>query len=56
MTDGAPCVIYMHGGAFLLGDLDSSDTLAWGVAQETGAITVSVDYCLAPEHPNPRLR
>ena len=53
VPDGAPCVIYMHGGAFLLGDLDSSDTLAWGVAQEVQAVTVSVDYRLAPEHPYP---
>ena len=35
------------------GDLDSSDTFAWGVAQDTGAIVVSVDYRLAPEHPFP---
>ena len=49
----APCVIYSHGGGFMKGDLDSSDTFAWGVAQDCGAVVVSVDYRLAPEHPFP---
>lgn len=48
-----PCVLYMHGGGFMLGDLDSSDSNAWGYAQETGATVVSVDYRLTPEHPFP---
>ena len=49
----APCVIYSHGGGFMKGDLDSSDMFAWGLAQDCGAIVVSVDYRLAPEHPFP---
>jgi acetyl esterase len=49
----APCVLYFHGGGFMKGDLDSSDTVAWGLAEETGAVTVSVDYRLAPENPYP---
>ncbi len=53
-SDGPrPCIIYMHGGGFMKGDLNSSDTNAWGYAQETGACVVSVDYRLAPEHPHP---
>lgn len=48
-----PGVLYLHGGGFMLGDLDSSDTTAWGLAQESGAVVVSVDYRLAPEHPYP---
>jgi len=47
------CVIYLHGGGFMLGDLDSSNTTAWGLAEGTGAVVVSVDYRLAPEHPFP---
>lgn len=48
-----PCIIYMHGGGFMKGDLDSSDPIAWGFTDETGAVTVSVDYRLTPEHPYP---
>jgi acetyl esterase len=48
-----PCVVYMHGGGFMLGDLDSSDSIAWGYAFETGATVVSVDYRLSPENPWP---
>jgi acetyl esterase len=48
-----PCIIYLHGGGFMKGDLDSSDTNAWGYAEETGACVVSVDYRLTPEHPHP---
>lgn len=44
------CILYMHGGGFMLGDLDSSDSIAWGFAAETGATTISVDYRLTPEH------
>jgi len=49
----APCVLYFHGGGFMKGDLDSSDTVAWGLAAEAGAVVVSVDYRLAPENPYP---
>jgi acetyl esterase len=49
----SPCILYMHGGGFMLGDLDSSDAMAWGFAEETRATVVSIDYRLAPEHPWP---
>lgn len=47
------CILYMHGGGFIKGDLDSSDSIAWGVAKQTNATVVSVDYRLTPEHPYP---
>ena len=50
---GAPAVVYIHGGGFMKGDLDSSDSVAWGFAEEAGALVVSVDYRLTPEHPYP---
>jgi acetyl esterase len=46
-------LIYMHGGGFMKGDLDSSDPIAWGFCDQTGATVVSVDYRLTPEHPYP---
>ncbi|HLJ19143.1 MAG TPA: alpha/beta hydrolase [Stellaceae bacterium] len=49
----SPCVVYLHGGAFTKGNLDSGDPVAWGVADHTGCVVVSVDYRLAPEHPFP---
>ena len=49
----APAVLYFHGGGFIKGDLDSSDTGAWGLAEGSGAVVVSVDYRLAPENQFP---
>lgn len=49
----APCIVYCHGGGFMKGDCDSSDTAAWGLAEESRAVLVSVDYRLAPEYPYP---
>ena len=49
----SPCVLYLHGGGFVKGDLDSSDTVAWSIADALKATVVSVDYRLAPEHPFP---
>ena len=45
--------MYLHGGGFVLGSLDSGDQIASGIAQEVGAVVVSVDYRLAPEDPFP---
>ena len=52
-ADPSPCVVYLHGGAFIKGSLDSGDSIAWGVADQTGFVVVSADYRLAPEHPFP---
>jgi acetyl esterase len=51
--DLAPAIIYMHGGGFMLGDLDSSDSIAWGLADGANAVVISVDYRLTPEFPYP---
>lgn len=49
----SPFILYFHGGGFVKGDLNTSDTIAWGIAELSGAVVISVDYRLAPEHPFP---
>ncbi|MBM3597634.1 MAG: alpha/beta hydrolase [Alphaproteobacteria bacterium] len=51
--EAAPCVVFIHGGGFKKGSLDSGDANAWGMAEHVGAVVVSVDYRLAPEFPYP---
>jgi acetyl esterase len=46
-------IVYMHGGAFFLGSLDTHDHVARSLAKETGCTVVSVGYRLAPEHAFP---
>ena len=48
-----PVVAYYHGGGWVAGDLDSHEGVCRALANEAGAIVVSVDYRLAPEHPFP---
>lgn len=50
---GAPVVVFYHGGGWSIGDLDTHDPLARAHAVGAEAIVVSVDYRLAPEHPFP---
>jgi acetyl esterase/lipase len=48
-----PGYVSIHGGGFVIGDLDADEPIALQVADEVGAVVVSVDYRLAPEHPHP---
>ena len=44
-----PAILYFHGGGWVTGTLDSYDASDRALAQDTGAIVVSVAYRLAPE-------
>jgi acetyl esterase/lipase len=48
-----PLVLFMHGGGFVNGGLDSMQFLCGEVASTAPALVVSVDYPLAPEAPYP---
>ncbi|WP_210439056.1 alpha/beta hydrolase [Nocardioides xinjiangensis] len=48
-----PTVVYFHGGGWFRGDLDTHDQVVRRLVRDTGAVVVSVDYRLAPEHPWP---
>lgn len=44
------CAVYMHGGGFILGGLDSHDDICCGIAQDADVMVIAVDYRLAPEN------
>lgn len=46
-------VLYLHGGGWVCGDLDTHDRLCRALANRSGAAVIAVDYRLAPEHPFP---
>ena len=48
-----PVLVYLHGGGWVLGDLDGVDSTVRRISLEADCIVVSVDYRLAPESPFP---
>lgn len=51
--DPRPALVYCHGGGWLFGSVAAVDRAMRILADEAGAVVVSVDYRLAPEHPWP---
>jgi acetyl esterase len=52
-AQAGPVIVYMHGGGWVIGDLESHHPLCTTIAAMTGLRVVAVDYRLAPEHPFP---
>ncbi len=48
MAEGA--ILFLHGGGFVLGGLDSHDSIAAHICKHTGHPVLAIDYRLAPEH------
>lgn len=46
----APVLVYLHGGGWMLGNLDSHDDICRKFCAAAGIVVVAVDYRLAPEH------
>jgi acetyl esterase len=50
---GRGAYLYLHGGGFVLGSVDTHDTIAAEFAAKSGQVVVAVDFRPAPEHPFP---
>jgi acetyl esterase/lipase len=46
-------LLYIHGGGFVLGSIETEHMAAATLAKALGAVIASVEYRLAPEHPFP---
>ncbi|QDQ10003.1 alpha/beta hydrolase [Streptomyces spectabilis] len=46
-------VVWMHGGGWVMGDVDTEHPWASRIAESSGEVVISVGYRLAPEHPCP---
>ncbi|MGD9961735.1 alpha/beta hydrolase [Nocardioides sp.] len=52
-TQPRPTLVFLHGGGFVYGGLDSHDGVCRLLAERAGVQVIAVDYRLAPEHPFP---
>lgn len=51
LADGPlPVLLYLHGGGFTIGSIETHDVLCRELARQAGCMVVSLDYRLAPEH------
>jgi acetyl esterase/lipase len=48
-----PALLWIHGGGYVMGDIEQDDRLMKQLVKRISCVAVSVDYRLAPEHPFP---
>ena len=53
LNHALPALVYLHGGGWTIGDLDTHDVLCRSLCLQAEVVVVSVDYRLGPEHPFP---
>lgn len=53
VTGPLPALLLLHGGGFVMGDLDTATPQAMDLSRHLRALVAVVDYRLAPEHPYP---
>jgi acetyl esterase/lipase len=49
-----PALLWIHGGGYVMGDIEQDDRLMKQLVRRIGCVAVSVDYRLAPENPFPK--
>ena len=52
-ADAERVILYLHGGAYVVGSVNTHRDLAGRLSRASGARVLNVDYRLAPEHPHP---
>ncbi len=52
-AEPCPALLYTHGGGFVVGGLETHDSLCRQLAKRSGLAVIALDYRLAPEHPFP---
>jgi acetyl esterase len=52
-SSSPPLLLFLHGGGFIMGGLDSHDAVARCLACESSCVVVAAEYALAPEQPHP---
>jgi acetyl esterase len=53
LAEASPALVYVHGGSFMHGDLDSHDAICRMLTEDAGVRVIAVDYRRSPEHPFP---
>jgi acetyl esterase len=52
-SERRPLLVFLHGGGFVVGDLETHDPACRLLCRHAGLHVLAVDYRLAPEHPFP---